>query len=104
MIFLRQNKGEVWGDEVKYVGPSEGNTSWDEEQEYIEVLTLTADEEIHRLCFYVNHSETNNMVSNVGINVGINIKSSTRRMKFDVVKGRNNSGADKVANKVANKQ
>ena len=57
-------------------------------------------------CFYVNHSETNNMLSNVGINVGsnvgINIKSSTRRMKFDAQKGRNNSVADKVANKVFN--
>ena len=48
--------------------------------------------------FYVNHSETNNMLSNVGIN----IKSSTRRMKFDTKKGRNNSVADKVANKVFN--
>ena len=37
-------------------------------------------------------------------NVGINIKSSTRRMKFDAQKGRNNSVADKVANKVAKKQ
>ena len=40
----------------------------------------------------MNHSETNNMLSNVGINVGsnvgINIKSSTRRMKFDAPKGR----------------
>ena len=52
-------------------------------------------------CFYVNHSETNNMLSNVGSNGGINIKSSTRRMKFDAQKGRNNSVADKVANKVA---
>ena len=34
-------------------------------------------------------------------NVGINIKSS-RRMKFDAQKGRNNSVADKVANKVFN--
>ena len=51
----------------------------------------------------MNHSETNNMLSNVGSNGGINIKSSTRRMKFDAQKGRNNSVADKVANKVANK-
>ena len=43
------------------------------------------------------------MLSNVGSNVGINIKSSTRRMKFDAKKGRNNSVADKVPNKVVKK-